>query len=68
MRKPKIKIERNKSATRPWIFRVKWPGNHWKNSQKFSFVEALLDAGLSEEEARMAVESLTRKKAETHEG
>ena len=61
MRKPSIKIVANRSATRPWVYQVKWPGNHWKNSQKFSFEEALLDAGLSETEAQTAVESLTHK-------
>ena len=46
MRKPKIKIVRNRSVTRPFMFLVKWPGNHWKNSQWWTFEDALIAAGV----------------------
>lgn len=46
MRKPKIKIVASGFVSRPWLFLVKWPGNHWKNSQWFSFEEALIAAGV----------------------
>lgn len=49
MRKPRITIVRNNSAKRPWVFLVKWPGNHWKNSQWFSWEEALVAAGVVKE-------------------
>ncbi len=48
MRKPRIKIVASGSPRRPWLFLVKWPGNHWKNSQWFSFDEALIAAGVKQ--------------------
>ena len=45
MRKPKIKIVPSGHETRPWLFLVKWPGNHFKNSQWWTFAEALDAAG-----------------------
>jgi hypothetical protein len=46
MRKPQVRIVRSTHKSRPWLFLVKWPGNHWKNSQWFSFEEALVAAGV----------------------
>lgn len=46
MRKPKITILSNPSERYPFVFLVKWPGNHWKNSHWFSFNEALIAAGV----------------------
>ena len=42
------------SEKRPWVFLVKWPGNHWKNSQWFNFEEALIAAGVPEHLAIIA--------------
>jgi hypothetical protein len=46
MRKPRITIVANRSERRPWIFLVKWPGNHWQNSQWWTFEDALIAAGV----------------------
>lgn len=46
MRKPRIKIVLTKSARYPVVFQVRWPGNHWKNSQWHTFDEALVAAGV----------------------
>jgi len=44
--KPRITIRPTGSPTRPWCYFVKWPKKHWKNSQWFSFDEALIAAGV----------------------
>ena len=46
MRKPRIKIVPSDGKRYPWLFLVKWPGNHWKNSQWHTFDEALVAAGV----------------------
>ena len=46
MRKPQIKIVPSGHAQRPWLFLVRWRGNHWKNTQWFTFEEALVAAGV----------------------
>ena len=44
--KPRIIIRPTGSKSRPWLFHVKWPKKHWKNSEWFSFDEALIAAGV----------------------
>lgn len=47
MRKPRIRIVRA-AAGQPkrWVFLVRWPGCHWKNSHWWTFDEALIEAGV----------------------
>lgn len=45
-RKPRLLIERTGSARYPTLFRVKWPGQPWKNSQWHTWDEALIALGL----------------------
>jgi hypothetical protein len=45
-RKPRIVIEPTRAKKRPFQFAVKWQGCHWKNSQWWTFDEALVAAGV----------------------
>lgn len=44
MRKPRIKIVPSGHAKRPWMFIVKWPGQHFRNSEWWCFDDALIAA------------------------